>query len=68
MNSKVYKQLLAIIGLLLALLDGSPFAWLALIKAICDAFVLLQGLLKEEYQMKTVFVTVGTGVSGVAKT
>ena len=57
--------------MLLVFLTGTPFFWLSFSKAICDLLVTIIGVITENRErcgMKTEFVTVVKGVSGVAKT
>ena len=47
--------------------SSSLFDRLSVIKSLCDLVVFMFMFIKEDCKMKTALVTVGTGVSGVAK-
>ena len=57
--------LLAIVGVLLVMADGSLSAWLTLLARLCDVALAIMNFFKGVDWMKKVLALVGKGVSGV---
>ena len=57
--------LLAIVGVLLVMADGSLSAWLTLLARLCDVALSTMNFFKGADWMKKVLALVGKGVSGV---
>ena len=58
-------SILVAIGVLLAIVERTPSAWLSALLAFCDFSLVLFEHMKEENVMKKVLVMVGNGVFGV---
>lgn len=58
------SSILVAIGVLLAIVEGTPSAWLSVLLALCDFLLVFFEYMKEENVMKKVLVMVGNGVSG----
>ena len=57
--------LLAIVGVLLVMADGSLSSWLTLLARLCDVALTIMNFFKGADWMKKVLALVGKGVSGV---
>lgn len=58
--------LLVVISVLLAIVEGTPVAWLSVLKSTLNFIIAMFELIEEVDVMKKVLVMVGNGVSGVA--
>jgi hypothetical protein len=58
-------SILVAIGVLLAIVEGTPSAWFSVLMALCDFSQVVFEYMKEENVMKKVLVMVGNGVFGV---